>query len=62
MVFAVANAQGRSPVKVAAEGVLPKAGSVEAEEILGRGTEPTAVNKEGRKRFNSAGEVQHEEV
>jgi len=38
MVFAVANAEGRSPVKVSAEGNLPKAGSLEAEQILGRAT------------------------
>jgi hypothetical protein len=62
MVFAVANAHGRSPVKVAAEGVLPKAGTSEAEEILGRGTEPTGVTREGKKRFNNPGEAVHEEV
>jgi hypothetical protein len=62
MVFAVANAQKRSPVKVAAEGVLPKTGTTEAEEILGRGTAPIAVSSEGKKRFNNAGEAVHEEV
>ena len=36
LVFAIANAEGRSPVKVSADGNLPKAGSLEAEQILGR--------------------------
>jgi len=62
LIFAVANAEKRSPVKVSAMGDTPKAGSVEAERVLGRATDLTPVNNEGKKRFDAQGEARHEEV
>lgn len=62
LIFAVANAEGKSPVKVSASGQLPKAGSLEAEQVLGRANTLTPANNEGKKRFNAAGEPQHTEV
>lgn len=62
LIFAVANAEKRSPVKVSAMGDTPKAGSVEAERVLGRATDLTPVNNEGKKRFDAHGEARHEEV
>lgn len=61
MVFAVANAEGRSPVKVSAEGNLPKAGSFEAEQVMGRATTLNPTNNQGVKRYDAGGEVRHRE-
>ena len=62
MIFAVANVEGKSPVKVSAQKDLPKAGSVEAEQIMGRAaaTGPV-IRDEGKKRFPES-EPQHVEV
>lgn len=62
LIFAVANAEGKSPVSVAASGQLPKAGSAEAEQVLGRTSTITPVNNEGKKRFDNDGEPHHTEV
>ena len=64
LIFAVANAEGASPVKVAKrpQGDLPKAGSLEAEQVLGRANTLEPVSNEGKKRFDSAGVPHHQEV
>jgi len=62
LIFAVANLENKSPVKVSAQTDLPKAGSIEAEEIMGRraATGPV-IRDEGKKRFPES-EPQHVEV
>jgi hypothetical protein len=62
LIFAVANAENRSPVKVAAENNTPKAGTAEAESVLGKTTDLPPVNAEGKKRFEGTSEARQEEV
>jgi hypothetical protein len=62
LIFAVANAEQRSPVKVSADGNTPKAGSIEAERVLGRAADLNSVSKEGTRRFENANEARSEEA
>jgi len=63
LIFAVANAENRSPVKVAKENNTPKAGTAEAENVLGHASEMgPPVNGEGKKRFEGTSEARQEEV
>ena len=62
MIFAVANAENRSPVKVAAENNTPKAGTAEAESVLANASDIPPDNAEGKKRFGGRSETRQEEV
>jgi len=62
LIFAVANAENRSPVKVAAEKNIPKAGTAEAESVLDNASEIPPINAEGKKRFEGRSETRQEEV
>jgi len=62
LIFAVANAEGKSPVKVSAQTDLPKAGSTEAEEIMGRGAATGPVIRDEGKKRSLGNEPEHVEV